>query len=317
MKIVIPGGSGQVGTLLARHWQQAGHEVVILSRVPRQAPWRTVAWDAEQPGDWVAEIDGADVVINLAGRTVNCRYTTKHRRQIYQSRVRSTEIVGRAIAQARRPPPLWLQASTATIYGHRYDAPNDEATGIIGGSTPDAPEHWRFSVEVARSWEVIAERTAPASTRLVLLRSAMIMSPDRGGIFDTLLWLVRLGLGGPAGNGRQYVSWLHDRDFVRAIDWLIAHKELAGAVNLAAPNPLPYKDFMRILRRAWGMPIGLPATRWMVEIGAWLMRTESELALKSRRVIPGRITNAGFNFDFADWEAAAQDLCRRRKQVDA
>src|SRR5690606_6461600 len=149
---------------------------------------------------------------------------------------------------------------------HRFDAPNDEASGIIGGDEPDAPPKWRFSIEVATAWEQAAQEVATPQTRRVLMRSAMVRSPDRGGNFDTLLRLARFGLGGPAGGGRQYVSWLHDTDFIRAVDWLIAHEDLAGPVNLASPNPLPYREFMRALRRAWGMPIGLPATRWMVEI---------------------------------------------------
>lgn len=145
----------------------------------------------------------------------------------------------------------------------------------------------------------------------MLLRSAMVMSPDRGGVFDVLLGLVRLGLGGSVGDGRQFVSWMHDEDFVRAILWLLEHDELAGPVNLAAPHPLPYRDFMRGLRRASGMPVGLPATRWMVELGTFAMRTESELVLKSRRVVPGRLVTSGFTFAFPDWPAAAVDLCRR------
>lgn len=311
MKIVIPGGTGQVGTLLARNFHARGDEVVVLSRSPMATPWRTVSWEAVSVGPWAHELEGADVVINLAGRNVNCRYTPENRRAIMDSRVRSTRAVGAAIARAQRPPRVWLQASTATIYAHRYDAPNDEASGIIGGAEPGAPESWRFSIEVARAWEQAALAAHTPHTRTVLLRSAMVMSPDRGGIFDTLLRLARFGLGGPAGDGRQYVSWLHDEDFVRAVDWLIAHGELSGPVNLAAPNPMPYRAFMRVLRQAWGMPVGLPATRWMVELGAWLLRTESELPLKSRRVVPARLQESGFVFHWPTWPEAAQDLCRR------
>ncbi len=312
MKIVITGGSGQVGTLLARAFNESGHEVVILSRKPNSSMWRAVYWDAERLGDWAAELEGADVVINLAGRSVNCRYTAENRRLILESRVRSTRIVGKAIAQASRPPRVWLQAGTATVYAHRYDAPNDEATGIIGGSEPSIPSTWRFSIDVAVAWEQALNDSATPRTRKVLMRSAMIMSPDRGGVFDTLLSLVRLGLGGRAGDGRQYVSWIHDQDFARAVLWLIEHEEFSGIVNLASPNPIPYAEFMRTLRAAWGMPVGLPATKWMVEIGTFMMRTESELVLKSRRVIPGRLLQAGFAFQYPTWREAAQDLCRRR-----
>ena len=309
MKVVIPGGSGQVGTILARSLHAEGHEVVILSRAPGAAPWRFVDWDAKTLGNWAREIDGADVVINLAGRSVNCRYNAENRREILESRVDSTRVVGEAVAAAARPPRVWLQASTATIYAHRYDAANDEATGIIGGAEPDVPETWRFSIDVATSWERALDEAPAPHTRKVKLRAAVIMSPDRGGIFDTLLGLVRRGLGGTSGDGRQYVSWVHHEDFVRAVRWLIDHDAIAGPVNIAAPHPLPNKDFMRALRKAWGMPIGLPAAKWMLEIGALAMRTETELVLKSRRVVPGRLLQAGFSFKFPDWPEAARDLC--------
>jgi uncharacterized protein len=309
MKIVIPGGSGQIGTLLARVFTADGHDVVVLSRAAQSKPWRVIRWDAEWLGEWTAEIDGADVVINLAGRNVNCRYTARNRHQIMDSRVKSTRIVGQAIAGARRPPPLWLQASTATIYAHRYDADNDEATGIIGGNEPDAPVAWRFSIDVAQAWERAAEESRTPHTRQVLMRSAMTMSPDRGGGFDTLLRLVRCRLGGTIGDGRQYMSWIHHQDFVRAIYWLMERDDLSGPINLAAPKPLTNAEFMRILRRACGVRMGLPATQWMLEVGAILMRTESELVLKSRRVVPGRLLDSGFEFQFPDWVTAASNLC--------
>ena len=313
MKIVIPGGSGQVGTVLARAFAADGHEVVVLSRGAGRLPWRTVAWDGETLGDWAAELDGADVVINLAGRSVNCRYTPENRRAILDSRVRSTRLVGEAIGRAARPPRVWLQASTATIYAHRYDAPNDEATGIVGGAEPDAPDTWRFSIEVATSWERAVDEARVPHTRRVKLRSAIIMSPDPGGPFDLLLRLVRLGLGGTSGSGRQYVSWVHDEDFVRAVYWLIEHQDVDGAVNVAAPNPLPNAEFMRAIRKAWGVPVGLPATEWMLEIGAAVLRTETELVLKSRRVVPARLMRHGFTFRFPSWPEAAADLCRRAR----
>ena len=200
MKVVIPGGSGQVGTILARALHADGHDVVVLTRQPQTSPWRTVAWDGATSGPWVKEVDGSDVVINLAGRSVNCRYTPHNRREILDSRVKSTRAVGAAVAQARRPPRVWLQASTATIYAHRFDAPNDEATGLIGGHEPGAPSAWNFSIDVARAWERAFEEAMTPRTRKVALRSAMTMSPDPAGIFDTLLTLVRRGLGGTAGD---------------------------------------------------------------------------------------------------------------------
>ncbi len=315
MKIVIPGGTGQVGTLLARAFVADGHEVVVLSRNPGNALWRVVRWDAETLSDWASEIDGADAVINLAGRTVNCRYNAENRRMIMQSRINSTRAVGIAIANAVRPPRVWLQASTATIYAHRYDTPNDEATGILGASEESAPDTWRFSIDVAKSWEQAANEAIVPQTRKVLLRSAMTMSPDRGGVFDVLLGLARWGLGGANGDGRQYVSWIHDQDFIRAVYWLIDHAELEGPVNVASPNPVPNSEFMRTLRSAWGIKFGLPATKWMLEIGTFLMRTESELVLKSRRVVPGRLLQSGFVFQFPTWPEAAASLCRRWQEL--
>lgn len=259
----------------------------------------------------MGELEGADAVINLAGRSVNCRYTPENRRLIMDSRVNSVRAVAAAIGQAKQTPKVWLQASTATIYSHRYDAPNDDLTGILGGTEPDAPDTWRFSIDVARSWEQATDEADTPRTRKVKMRSAMTMSPDRGGIFDTLLGLVRLGLGGQAGDGRQYISWVHDQDFVRAVYWLIEHKELEGAVNIAAPEPLPNKEFMRNLREAWGIKIGLPAAPWMLEIGAAIMKSETELILKSRRVISTRLEQSGFEFRFPHWREAAKDLCAR------
>jgi hypothetical protein len=311
MKIVIPGGTGQVGTVLARDFHAAGADVVVLSRSPAAAPWRTMAWDARTVGDWARELEGADAVINLAGRSVNCRYTPPNRAAIKASRVESTQAVGEAIARCAAPPRTWLQMSTATIYAHRYDAANDEATGIIGGDEANAPDTWRFSIDVARSWEAAALAHASDRTRLVLLRAAMVMSPDRGGVFDTLLGLVRRGLGGTSGDGRQYLSWIHDADFVASVRWLLATETIHGPVNVAAPTPLPNAAFMRALREAWGTRVGLPATRWMLEIGALALGTETELVLKSRRVVPGRLLAEGFTFRFAEWPAAARDLVAR------
>lgn len=312
MKIVIPGGSGQIGTVLARAFVADGHEVVVLSRKPMSTPWRTVEWNGESLGRWASEFENADAVINLAGRSVNCRYGARNRRAIKESRIKSTRAVGQAIAEAVHPPRVWLQASTATIYAHRYDAPNDEATGILGGDEPNAPDTWRFSIDVAKSWEQAAIEAHTPNTRQVLLRSAITMSPDRGGAFDYLLRLVRYGLGGKHGDGHQFVSWIHELDFIRAVYWLINH-DLSGPVNLASPNPLPNVEFMRDLRHAWGTRIGLPATQSMLEIGTFLMRSESELVLKSRRVVPKRLLESGFEFLFPTWQSAVQELCQLKR----
>jgi len=310
-KIVIAGGSGQVGTILARAFYRQGREVVVLGRHPIKTPWRFIRWDAKTLGDWTDEIEGADAVINLAGRSVDCRYTTENRRLILESRVDSTRVVGEAIRRASKSPPVWLQMSTATIYAHRYDEPNDEANGLIGGMEPNVPETWRFSIDVAKAWEQAALVAKPPWTRQVILRSAMVMSPDRGGVFDTLLRLVRFGLGGRHGDGRQYMSWIHEADFVNAIEWLLEHDSVNGPINLCAPNPLPDAEFMADLRKAWRASFGLPSTEWMLELGAIFLRTETELILKSRRVVPGLLMQQGFDFQFSEWLNAARDLCSR------
>lgn len=311
MKLVLPGGSGHVGTLLAQAFHRDGHDVVVLSRRPVASSWRTVAWDGETIGPWVKELEAADVLINLAGRSVNCRYHDANRREIMQSRVKSTDVLGAAVRQLERPPRVWLQASTATIYAHRYDAANDEATGLIGGSEPNVPETWRFSIDVATSWERAFNINAVerAGVRKVTMRSAIVMSPGRGGPFDILLGLVRRGLGGTSGDGRQFVSWIHGDDFVRVVYWLIERGDVSGTVNIAAPHPLPNRDFMRALRAAWGIRLGLPAPAMLLEIGAVLLRTETELVLKSRRVVPARLLGEGFSFRWSEWPAAAGDLC--------
>ena len=310
MKIVIPGGSGQVGTLLARAFDGDGHDVVVLSRRPHRRRWRVVEWDGATLGPWAGEVDGASVVINLTGRSVNCRYNAANRNEILQSRIASTRVVAEAIARAAQPPRVWLQASTATIYAHRYDAANDERSGVIGGDESNAPSTWRFSIDVARAWEAAFDEAVTPSTRKVTMRSAMTMSPDAGGVFDTLVGLVRRGLGGSAGNGRQYVSWIHYEDFLAAVRWLI-EEDIDGIVNIASPHPLPNAEFMRVLRDACGAPFGLPAANWMLEIGAALMRTETELILKSRRVAPARLLEHGFTFAFPTWREAAADLYRQ------
>jgi uncharacterized protein (TIGR01777 family) len=310
MRIVIPGGTGQVGGILRRRYAAAGHDVVVLSRQPEtlEPGVRHRVWDGRTVGDWAEELDGADVVVNLAGRSVSCRYTDEHLRQMMDSRVDSTLAVGSALELADRPPAVWLQMSTATIYADRRDAPNDEATGIIGGHEPDVPAYWEFSVRIAREWEAAQQAATLPHTRRVALRAALVMSPDRGGIFDYLLWMARLGLGGPVAGGGQYVSWIHATDLCRAIDFLIDRSDLAGPVNLASPGPVPQRELMRDLRRAWGRRPGLPATRAMAELGAWALRSDTELLLKSRRVVPGRLLEAGFAFEHPTWAGAATDL---------
>jgi uncharacterized protein (TIGR01777 family) len=315
MKIVIPGGTGQVGTLLKRALTAAGHEVVILTRAPARDG--EIYWDGETLGPWAEAMDGSDAVINLAGRSVSCRYTPVTLQAMMDSRVRSARVVGQAIGTVTRPPRVWLQMSTATIYAHRFAVANDEATGVLGGKESGIPAYWAYSVAIAKAWEREQERAETPYTRKVALRTAMVMSPDRGGAFDVLLRLARLGLGGPVAGGAQYVSWIHDQDFVRAVEFLASRDDLAGPVNLAAPAPLPQRLFMRALRAAWGVPVGLPATKWMAELGALALRSDTELLLKSRRVVPSRLLEAGFAFDYAQWPDAARDLVRRVRDKQA
>lgn len=322
MKIVIPGGSGQVGGVLVRGLAAAGHEIVVLGRPGRggAAPptgARFVPWDARTLGPWAAEIDGADAVINLAGRSVNCRYDKTNLTEMLASRIDSTRVVGRAIAAAARPPRAWLQASTATIYAHRFDAANDEASGVLGGDEPDVPAYWRYSIEIAKAWERELDEAPTPRTRKVALRMAIVLSPDDGGTFAILHNLTRFGLGGTIAGGAQYISWIHDRDLVRSVAWLLEHEEVSGPVNLAAPEPLPQRDFMRELRRAVGAPFGMPGPKCLFEVAAVIHRTDTELLLKSRRVVPGLLSAAGFRFDFPSWPDAARDLVERRRRLAA
>jgi len=311
LRIVLAGGSGQIGTLLARHFHRSGHQVVVIARSVQSAPWRVIAWDGTTLGDWTGELERAEVLINLAGRSVNCRYTPANRITIKESRFQSTLALGRAIAHLVHPPRLWMNASTATIYRHALDRPMDEDTGEIGGNEQNCPSSWRFSIDVATNWEEAFFSTVTARTRKIALRSAMTMSPDPGGIFAELLRLVRLGLGGTAGSGAQFVSWIHEADFIRSIEYLMTHEEIKGPVNLAAPSPLPNREFMRALRQAWGTRVGLPAPRPVLELGALFLRTETELILKSRRVVPGRLLREGFEFQFSTWPEAARNLVER------
>ena len=311
LRIVLAGGAGHLGNLLARYFHHAGHTITILSRSERPSPWPVVVWDGEHLGDWASKLEGVDVLINLSGRSVNCRYTPANRLAIMNSRVRSTRVLGEAIAGLGNPPRLWINSSTATIYRHSLDHPMDEDTGEFGGHEREVPKSWRFSIEVARNWEDAFFSAQAPGTRKIALRSAVVMSPQPGGAFDILLRLVRYGLGGTVGSGGQFVSWIHAQDFVRVIDYAISHQQFEGSINVAAPNPLPNRDFMRELRRAYGSTIGLPSPEWLLAIGTRLLQTESELVLKSRRVVPGRLLRSGFQFDFPDWPSAARDLVSR------
>jgi hypothetical protein len=330
LRIVLPGGSGLVGQLLASCFQQRGHQVTVLTRGPYAASWQTVHWDGEKMGPWTEYLEGADICINLAGRSVNCRFNAANRQAIYDSRIRSTRLLGRVIAGLREPPRVWMNASAATIYGRvldetGVDLPLDEAAELgeaakVEGGNEQAcgdSEGWLqrrgFSARVARDWEAAFFAAETPLTRKVALRSAVVLSPAPAGAFAILSNLVRLSLGGKQGSGRQFVSWIHESDYARAVEFLIAREDLEGPINLAAPQPLTNREFMAALREAWDVPNGLPAPSVAIKLGAFLLRTEPELVLQSCRAVPGRLLEAGFEFQFPQWPEAAEDLVRQWK----
>jgi len=306
-RVVLAGGNGFIGRLLAKNLVAGNYEVVVLTRSPSpgETAIRQARWDGRTLGDWVGELEGASALVNLAGRSVNCRYNAHNRREILESRVQSTQVLGEAIARCRQPPQVWLNASTATIYRHTFDRQMDEATGEIG-ATPEAKD--AFSIEVARAWEEALNKASTPATRKVALRTAMVFASDEGGVYRTLRGLTRWGLGGSIAGGRQIISWIHEVDFCRSVEWLIDHDDFSGPINVASPNPIPQREMMRIIRRECGVPFGLPATRWMLEVAAFVHGTEAELIIKSRRVVPGRLLAAGFQFRFASMEDAVREI---------
>ncbi len=306
LRIILAGGSGFLGGALASHFGGRGWEVIVLTRSPRERNdgVKEVFWDAKSLGDWAKFVEGAEVVINLVGKSVDCRYNEKNRREIIASRVDSTRVLGEVIAKCKNPPRVWLNSSSATLYKHTFDKPMDESGET--GATPEAKDE--FSIEVIRQWERALDGAQTPRTRKVALRTVMVLGHVRNSVFPVLRRLVKLGLGGRMGSGRQYVSWIHQEDFCRAIEWLIAHEEISGVVNICAPNPLPNAEMMRLFREFCSVPFGLPATEWMLEIGAFFIRTETELVIKSRRVVPGRLLAAGFKFQFPTLRGALQNL---------
>jgi hypothetical protein len=293
-RIILAGGSGFLGKVLASYFAASGMEVVILTRTPKQRAdaIREVWWDGVNLGDWLKELEGTRAVINLAGISVNCRYHARNRQRLLDSRLDTTRVLGEAIARCAAAPPVWLNSSTATIYKHTFGPAWDEA-GEVGGCV-EAKDI--FSVHVATEWERKFNEARTRCTRKIALRSAMVLGHARNSVLPNLLRLGRLGLGGSLAGGRQFVSWIHQEDFCRAVEWIIEHETLCGPVNLAAPNPVTNAEFMATIRRVCGVSFGLPATRWMLEIGAFVLRTETELLIKSRRVVPGKLLADGFSF---------------------
>lgn len=311
MNVVIFGGTGHLGAALKRHLDPRKFQIKIVSRSTKTAD--SLQRDGKSLGPWRDALEGADVVINFAGRRVHCRYNDQNLREMMDSRVESTSVIGEAIASCQSPPKLWLQAGTATIYAHRFDAANDEFTGIMGGSEPDAPATWNFSFQIAKNWEKALFEAATPSTRKIALRTAIMMGVDKESAFEIFSRLARIGLGGTFAGGRQYVSWIHELDFARAIEFLIDRADLEGPVNICTPNPLPQAEFARSLRQAWKVPFGLPAAEWMIAIGAWALNGDTEIVMKSRRVVPTRLLESGFQFRFPYWAEAAKDLADRMR----
>lgn len=306
-KLVIAGGSGFLGRAAARYFAASGWEVVIVSRsapsLPVPARW--VSWDGLRQGAWSRELGGAAALLNLAGRTVNCRYTAQNMLEIYTSRTDSTRALARAIRDADAPPAVWLNSSTATLYHDARDHGQTEANGELGTG---------FSVDVARRWEdALMEEDLP-HTRRVALRTAMVFGVGAGGVMETTDRVVRLGAAGAMAGGGQYVSWIHERDFCRACEFLIRHA-LAGAINVTAPEPLPNRAFLAAYRAAWKVPFGVPSTAGLIRLGARVMNSEAELLLKSRWALPERLFSAGFVFDYPTWPQAITALVDEARQA--
>jgi uncharacterized protein (TIGR01777 family) len=301
-KIILAGGSGFLGTALAHTFTAADDEVIVLTRSPKNRAdgAREVSWDAKTLGEWAALVDDADAVINLTGKSVDCRHTEKNRRSIIASRVESTRVIGQAIARCAKPPRVWLNASGDAIYKQTLDQAVDES-----GATTEAKDE--FPAEVIRQWECALNEAATPATRKVALRTTVVFGAENG-VFPVLRRLARFGLGGKMGGGKQYVSWILEEDFCRAVEWIITHDNLSSPINLAAPNPLTNAEMMRVMRKTCGAPFGLPATEWMLEIGAFFLRTETELIIKSRRIVPGKLLASGFQFLFPQLENALRNL---------
>jgi len=300
-----------MGAALRRNLDPSRYRLTTVTRNPRSGD--DLTWDGKTFGNWTKALEAADAVINLAGRRVHCRYNEANLKEMMDSRTQSTQVIGQAIAEAKNPPAVWLQASTATIYAHTFGAANDELTGVLGGGEPGVPDVWNFSIKIAKNWAAELDAADVPGTRKIALRTAIMMGIDKDSAFDIFSGLARLGLSGRIGNGRQFVSWIHEVDLARSVAFLI-ESDISGPVNLASPNPVTQAEFAKDLRAAWGVRFGLPATPWMAAIGAWFLNGDTELVMKSRRVVPTRLTEAGFQFQFPSWPAAAQDLVNQMRQ---
>jgi uncharacterized protein (TIGR01777 family) len=303
-KIVITGGNGFLGSSLTKYFNRVSEKIVIISRspVPTSSVIEWKQWDGENPGEWTKSWEGADAVINLAGRSVDCRYTEKNKKDIYDSRLKSTKVIGEAIRNCKTPPKVWLNSSSATIYNGSYTKLMTESTGDIGDD---------FSMDVCKQWEATFNAFNDLTTRQVTMRTSIVLGWD-GGALPTLQTLVKYGLGGKQGDGKQFCSWIHIRDFCRAVEWLIENDSAAGVYNVVAPTPVPNKEFMKTLRTQLHVPFGLNSPTWLLSIGAFFIRTQPELVLKSRKVYPKRLLDEGFIFRFDNLSDALGDLAMKK-----
>ncbi len=297
-KVVIAAGTGFLGRVLCRYFVTKGYGVTVLTRGAARTENGIdyVTWDARTRGKWEEVLEGAFFVINLAGKSVDCRYDERNRKEILASRIDSTKVLGAAIRDCKQPPRHWLNAATATIYRHSEDKRMDEVTGETGDD---------FSMGVAKAWEA-AFFEGPLGTKRTALRTSIVLG-NGGGAFPAIRNLVRMGFGGRQGSGRQFISWIHEQDFARAVLFIV-ESGMEGVVNIVAPEPVRNTDFMRMLRTAMRMPTGLRLSRKLLEWGAKLIGTETELVLKSRNVVPARLQEAGFHFQYGSLTAAFQQL---------
>jgi len=300
-KIILAGGTGFLGQAINDRFNTSGTEIIVLTRGAsrKQKNINYINWDGTTIGDWANSFEGADVLINLTGRSVDCRYNEKNKAEIISSRINATKVLGQAINKTKNPPHVWLNSASATIYGYSEEKFMDEFSGDIGSG---------FSVEVCKLWEQSFNEVITPNTRKVAMRISMVLGKG-GGVMPVLSKLTRLGLGGKMGSGKQFISWIHEEDFLNAIFWLIEHDNASGAYNFAAPHPITNNHFMSLLRKQLHVRIGLPATKWMLEIGAFFIRTETELILKSRKVVPTKLVKEGFEFKYPTVEAALKNLC--------
>lgn len=297
---MIAGGTGFLGQNLARYLVATGCEVVSISRHPIEAHrrWQHAEWDARTLGDWVRHLDGASALVNLTGRTVDCVKSSDHCDEILRSRVESTTVLGKALRHVDAPPPVWIQMSTAHRYGDPPDVVCDEDSAFGYGLAPF----------VGGAWEDSFSQAAPSRMRRVILRTSFVLGRN-GGALPRLAKLVRCGLGGRVGHGRQGISWIHEEDMNRLFAWAIAFDQVEGAYLATAPVPVSNSEFMRELRKVLRMPIGLPATSLMVRLAApLLLGTDPELALFGRYCVSRRLREEGFEFQFAELRSALRNL---------